>query len=102
MPRTTYHVTLSLDGDHRVSVTSDDQAELSEGLAWAKGVVLKLEAYAREHAEEEQVEEEPPTCEVHQIAMVKVQGRKGEFWSCHEKLPGGEWCKFKLRERAAA
>jgi hypothetical protein len=95
MARTTYHVTLSLDGDHRVSVTSDDQTELSEGLAWAKGVVLKLEAYAREHAEAEQVEEEPPICDVHQLPMVKVQGRKGEFWSCHEKNEDGSWCSYK-------
>jgi hypothetical protein len=95
MARTTYHVTLSLNGDHRVSVTSDDPTELSESVAWAKGIVLKLEAYAREHAEEEQVEEEPPTCEVHQLPMVKVQGRTGEFWSCHERMPDGSWCSYK-------
>src|SRR2546430_10456454 len=95
MARTTYQVTLSLDGHHRVSVTSDDPTELSESVAWAKGIVLKLEAYAREHAAADQVEEEPPTCEVHQLPMVKVQGRKGEFWSCHEKNDDGSWCSFK-------
>ena len=42
MAQTTYHITLSIDGAHSVSVSSDDPTAMSEALAWAKGIYLKL------------------------------------------------------------
>lgn len=95
MPKTMYEVTLAIEGGHRVCVRSDDPTELGDALAWAKGTALKLEAYAKERAEGSPVDEEPPMCAVHQLPMVKVQGRKGEFWSCHQKTEDGSWCSYK-------
>ena len=37
----------------------------------------------------------PPTCAIHNKAMVSVNGKKGPFWSCHEKLQDGSWCPYK-------
>jgi len=95
MSKTMYEVTLATDAGYRVTVWSDDPTELGDALAWAKGTVLKLEAYAKERAEGDATEEEPPICAVHQLPMVKVQGRKGEFWSCHQKMEDGSWCSYK-------
>jgi len=36
--------------------------------------------------------EEPPVCAVHHLAMARVRGRTGVFWSCHRKNPDGSWC----------
>lgn len=33
-----------------------------------------------------------PLCLVHQKAMVYRNGRRGPFWSCHERKPDGRWC----------
>lgn len=33
-----------------------------------------------------------PRCPVHQQAMVYRNGRRGPFWSCHERKPDGRWC----------
>lgn len=39
--------------------------------------------------------EQSPTCAIHNKAMTKVQGAKGSFWSCHEKLSDGTYCLYK-------
>jgi hypothetical protein len=33
-----------------------------------------------------------PQCPIHQKAMVYRNGRRGPFWSCHERKPDGRWC----------
>jgi hypothetical protein len=39
---------------------------------------------------------EPPVCAIHEIPMVLVHGRKGDFWSCHEKMEDGKtWCSYR-------
>ncbi len=113
MSETTYQVTLAVDGNHTVSVASDDPAAVTAGLVWAQDTYKQL---ARLHQNQqtktaalrsiakhgEQIEsvadlepEVAPMCGIHDVAMVLVQGRKGPFWSCHEKMPGGEWCSYK-------
>jgi hypothetical protein len=114
-------VNLSVDGKHTVSIQSDDPAAVTEGLLWAKktwGQLLRLPGKPFEslaQAEQEpsdqvsklevrpkaeppaQLELEPPICGVHQLPMVRVQGRKGPFWSCHEKMADGSWCSYRPR-----
>jgi hypothetical protein len=94
MANITYQVTLSGDGKHAVSVTSDDPTEMSEALAWGKGLYLKLQVSdAPKQKEQEQPEDEPPVCPMHQVPMIWQQGRKGAF--CHQKNPDGSWCSFR-------
>jgi hypothetical protein len=33
-----------------------------------------------------------PVCPVHQTPMAYRQGKRGPFWSCHERMPDGQWC----------
>jgi hypothetical protein len=103
-------VTLSVDGKHSVSIQSDDPAAVTEDLGWAQktwGQLVRLpgksfqsltretEPEMTEVTENAAADEDPPTCAVHGGPMVKVQGKKGAFWSCHQKNPDGSWCSYK-------
>ncbi len=111
MNQTKYTVELSVDGNHAVSVESDDPASITAALVWAKETHNKLVRLGRAqpatevlHENDESItlsSEDVPICEVHQIAMVLMQGRRGDFWSCHEKTPDGSWCSYKPYGRFA-
>src|SRR5438105_2639672 len=36
-----------------------------------------------------------PMCEIHQIPMVRMKGKRGPFWSCHQKDEDGNWCDYR-------
>jgi hypothetical protein len=112
MNRATYEVTLTVDGRHSVSVQSDEPAAVTEGLVWAQDTYKKLIRLAQsqqvkpsreaattalESASYQRVdaETEAPICGVHGIPMIWQKGRKGYFWSCHEKNSDGSWCSYK-------
>lgn len=40
-----------------------------------------------------------PLCEMHQIPMVRVKGKHGPFWSCHQKDDDGNWCDYRPGQR---
>lgn len=99
-----------MDGKHSVNVQSDDPAALTEALVWAKktwGQLVRLPGKGYQSPIETNPEpiqeevhssmpgDEPPICGVHNLAMVKVQGKKGPFWSCHQKNTDGNWCSYK-------
>ena len=104
MPQTTYQVKLSVDGNHSVTVTTDNQAETKLAIAWARATFDRLaEHYGHkdeggDRDNEEGGLEETPICAVHQVPIVKVQGKKGEFWSCHQKNEDGSWCSYRPNE----
>ena len=106
MAQVTYRITLSVDGNHAVSVSGDDPVAVNDGLAWARGMSLKLKeraeinaaapspiptAYHHDIAAPEQI----PMCAIHHQPMVQVKGSKGTFWSCHQKREDGSWCPYK-------
>ena len=103
MANITYQVTLSSDGKPVVSVTSDDPQAAREAIPWLAQTYATLLRDAKAVPTpaatlvKQQATEEPPVCAVHQVPMARVQGRKGPFWSCHEKMPDGAWCSFKPR-----
>ena len=96
MTQAKYQITLSLNGNHSVSVSGDDPTTVKEGLAWARGIYLKL----KERSDQQQAlspapGQEAPVCAIHHQSMVSVNGKKGQFWSCHQKLEDGSWCPYK-------
>lgn len=106
MAQTTYQVILSSDGKNTVLVTSDDPAAIKVASGWAQATYdrlvsrygLKHEQYQRNSQQgngQQQGEEVAPVCAIHQVALAKVQGKRGEFWSCHEKDEKGEWCAYR-------
>jgi hypothetical protein len=103
MATITYQVTLTSDGKPAVSVTSDDPDAAREAIPWVAQTYATLLKDARAIPRPattvvaQQAAEEPPTCAVHQGPMLRMSGRKGPFWSCHERLPNGTWCDYKPR-----
>ena len=106
MSQVKYQITLSIDGNHSVSVSADDQASINEGLAWARGIYLKLrERSAAPATRSETVHhqitppapQESPDCAIHKLPMTLMTGRKGTFYSCHQKLDDGSWCPYRPR-----
>src|SRR5215217_8270539 len=111
MANTKYQVNLAVDGKHSVSVQSDDPAAVTEGLIWAKktwGQLVRLPGKSFQSLQGEDREQTnhsvqspsepdaPPICAVHNLPMVRVQGKKGPFWSCHQKMADGvTWCSYK-------
>jgi len=85
---------MSTDGTHRVTVTVEDPGGIDAALAYAQGTYAKLMQPERLPLTEP-VDEAPPQCGVHHISMVLVHGRKGPFWSCHEKQFDGSWCNYR-------
>src|SRR3954453_17586423 len=98
MATITYQVTLTSDGKPAVSVTSADPDAAREAIPWVAQTYATLLKGARAMPRPatsvvaEQAAEEPPTCAVLHLPMTRMSGRKGPFWSCHERLPGGRWC----------
>src|SRR5262245_46570099 len=109
MAQTTYQVVLSTDGKHSVIVTTDNQGETKLGLAWAKATYEHLVAQYGLKGKQRQAPSEPeagdnqpgeaPICAVHNVPMAWQQGKKGFFWSCHEKNADGSWCSYKPNDR---
>jgi hypothetical protein len=106
MAQVTYRITLSVSGDHAVSVSGDDPVAVNDGLAWARGIYLKLKERAEPSLptssttppvdHHDHTPPEPaPMCAIHHRPMVQVQGSKGTFWSCHAKLEDGSWCPYR-------
>lgn len=91
---TVYEVTLSASRAPVVSVKSDDQAAVKAGLAWARETLEALKVPVKNQPEEAK-KEEVPVCAVHKVPMVKVNGKRGEFWSCHQKMGDGKWCSYR-------
>lgn len=95
MAQITYQVTLSMDGNHSVSVTGDDPVAVKTELAWAKGIYDQLVARLSPKDEEPENEGEAPVCAVHDLPMVRQRGRYGPFWSCHQRNDDGGFCSYR-------
>ena len=95
MNRTLYEVTMSTDGNHKVTVRIEDPGGIDAALAWAKATYAKLMNSQPSPADGNGLEE-APVCAFHRIPMVHMSGRKGPFWSCHEKNLDGSWCNYRV------
>lgn len=100
----TYQIVMSTDGQHKVVVTFEDPAGSQAAIAAARGIYGQLNrddllAEAADQAESLEADE-PPLCGRHQIPMVLVNGKKGQFWSCHQKNSDRTWCNYKPSSRS--
>ncbi|GEM_PF-826114 len=95
MNRTTYEITMSTDGVHKVTVTVEDPGGIDAALAYAQGTFAKLMKSGTKPFDAGNDFDNVPICAFHHIPMVHMNGRKGPFWSCHEKNLDGSWCSFR-------
>jgi hypothetical protein len=54
-----------------------------------------LESASQAQSSPVTTDQEPPLCGVHNIPMVWQKGKRGDFWSCHEKDPDGSYCSYR-------
>jgi hypothetical protein len=110
-----YEVSVLVNGRHSVKIESDDPTITSRALDWLTQTFHVPPAPRRADAPTTTAVPQPPLqmsapqpataapiCGIHHKPMKLMNGRRGEFWSCHEKMPDGGWCTFKPRERTAA
>ncbi len=102
MATITYEVTIGTGGKPTVSVTSDDPQAARDAIPWLAQIYATLLKDAKAVPTPattltmpEAAAQEPPVCQIHGTPMVRMTGRKGPFWSCHEKMPDGAWCRSK-------
>ena len=100
MAQTSYEVRLAMDGNHIVVVRSADPAQMKVGIAWAKATHEALaarygDAPASEEGAPDELPAEPPVCGVHDIPMVRVEGKRGAFYSCHQRDEQGRFCSYR-------
>ncbi len=99
MATNTFQVILSTDGKHTVIATTDEFRLTAQAETWAKATYDKIaERYGLKGAVKpngSQAVEEAPICAVHHVAMELVNGRKGPFYSCHERNPDGSFCNYR-------
>jgi hypothetical protein len=113
MAQTKYQVSLSVAGNHAVSVQSYDPAAVTEGLVWAQDTYKKLVRLSRGSVVKSSVEladpgevreviepEEAPICEIHGTPMNWMTSGKGSWWSCHRKNADGSFCNYRPLNRA--
>lgn len=95
----TYHVGIGADGKPLVTVSSDDPDRAARAIPWVRATYAHLASSGvapspiQQHTEA--ASEQAPICGIHHIAMVGVTGRRGFFWSCHERNPDGSWCTYR-------
>jgi len=113
MGQTTYQVILSTDGKHTVIATTDEGPLSEQALTWVRNTYdhlvqnygLKGEQHQRMTEEvtagerKQETGEEAPICAVHNVPMVRQQGRHGPFWSCHKFNADGSFCSYKPNRR---
>ena len=97
MNKPTYTVEMSTDGNHKVVVTIEDPGGTEAALAWAQATYDRLTrgSEAKDMPAEPEVAEDVPQCSIHLQPMVRVNGKRGPFWSCHQKLSDGSWCTYR-------
>jgi hypothetical protein len=95
MAQTTYEVRLAVDGNHSVSVRGSDAAAMKGAIAWAKAMHAALAIRSEAVAEAQPEENEPPICGVHDVPMVRMAGKNGPFYSCHQRDADGRFCAYR-------
>src|SRR5437016_5545237 len=101
----TYKVSVLVNGQHSVRIESDDPTIAGRALEWLSQTYhvapIKRRVDAPSFPAAPQITlpvapqpvEQPPICSIHQTPMTLVNGKRGQFWSCHNRMANGEWCR---------
>jgi hypothetical protein len=81
------------DGSAFVAETDDREASIGQVVQRAYDGDDLMEGTDRPD-ETAEAESKAPICAMHNVPMVEVQGKKGPFWSCHQKTDG-RWCTYR-------
>jgi len=97
-----YAISVLVNGQHSVNIEADDPIIASRALEWLSQTyrVSPAPKRADEGAAPQlplqvapQQEAQPPICGIHHQPMKLMHGKRGQFWSCHEKMQGPTGCQ---------
>lgn len=97
-------VVLSTDGKHSILVAGNTPKEMESAIKWAiaaydkmvKRYGLKHEQYSKTNGSSNNTNGDTvPVCGVHNVPMVRANGKYGPFWSCRQRDESGAYCKYK-------
>jgi hypothetical protein len=103
----TFQVSVSIAGDRKATIEASDPTTAQDAIALfaqrfgatvrpaAPAVPTPVEQIQAAFAPIADSESQMPICAVHQLPMKLVHGKRGPFWSCHEKNSDGSWCRYK-------
>src|SRR4051794_29797101 len=104
-----YQVSVSVAGNRSVAIASDDPALAQEAISWlrqrfgaatrptAPAVPTPVQQIQAAVAPSIDAEARAPICGIHGTPMKRMNGKRGPFWSCHEKNTDGSWCSYRPR-----
>jgi hypothetical protein len=98
-----YQVSIIKNGQPTLSITAVDPKQAAEALGWLSMSSPIAQAPRRADARVESnpvgipfaSKPEAPICAIHQKPMTLMTGKRGQFYSCHEKMQDGSWCRYK-------
>jgi hypothetical protein len=101
----TFQLSQTSNGKPKVLILADDPYAITVELGSIKTPPVYSTAQATKPptiVEQTNLDIEPPAqpitapiCANHHIPMKLMHGKRGPFYSCHEKMPDGSWCKFR-------
>jgi hypothetical protein len=99
MARTTYQISLSVRGDHRVTGTTDDPKSFSEVAEQTKNLMGWLEYYVGQGTVERVADvprKDVPNCPVHGSRM--RWSERTVMWYCPRQDGDGSYCRETISE----
>src|SRR4051794_28110883 len=93
----------SLLGNRSVAIESDNPTIAQEAISWLRQRFSEVHRPATP-SPVQQIQaafapseplQQTPVCAIHHQPMKMMHGKRGTFWSCHEKNSDGSWCSYK-------
>jgi hypothetical protein len=95
----TFQLSQTADGKPKVLILANDPYAITVELGSIKTppVYSAAQSASIPVVEQPELSEQPeePICGVHQVPMKLMHGKRGAFYSCHERMPDGSWCNFR-------
>jgi hypothetical protein len=101
-----YQVSVTVAGDQKATIEAADPTTAQDAIALfaqrfgaavrpsAPVVPTPVQQIQAAFAQPEK-SQQAPTCAIHHQPMNLMNGKRGSFWSCHEKMDDGSWCSYK-------
>ena len=95
----TFQLSHTADGKPKVLILANDPYAITVELGSLKTPPVYSAASATNISVVDQpvLAESPeaPICGNHHVPMNLMHGKRGAFYSCHERMPDGSWCNYR-------
>ena len=94
----TFQISQTTDGKPKVLILADEPYAITVELGSIKTppVYNAAQSTSIPIVEQPELSEQPePICGVHHNPTKLMHGKRGAFYSCHERMPDGSWCNYR-------